>query len=70
MARQGLEGLRADEALRVLGHGDLHLCPGLAQPAHQVGRLVGGDPAAYAQQHALSPDRHDALGKFLATNRN
>src|SRR5690606_24097331 len=36
------------------GHGHLHLCAGLAEPAQQFGRLVRGDAAAYAQQQALS----------------
>ena len=36
------------------GHRHLHLRAGLAQAAHQFQRLVGGDPAADAQQHVLA----------------
>jgi hypothetical protein len=51
--RQGLEGLRGNEPLRVVGHRDLHLGTGIAQPAHQFHGLVGGDPAADAEQDAV-----------------
>ena len=54
MAGQGLESLRADETLGVLGHRHLHLGAGIAQAPHQVGRLVRGDAAAHAEQEFLS----------------
>ena len=43
-----------DEMLGAGGHRHLHLRSGLAQPAHQFQRLVGGNAAADAQQHVLA----------------
>jgi len=51
-AGHGLEGQRRDELHGALGHHDLHLGAALAQATHQVGALVGGDPAGDAEQDA------------------
>jgi len=40
------------EARRVFGQHDAHLGAGIAQPARQLGCLVGGDAAGDAKQHA------------------
>ena len=47
----------ADEALRVVGHRHAHVGAGVAQAAHQFGRLVGGDAAAHAEQDAAAGKR-------------
>ena len=67
LARQRLKAERSDELLRTFGHRHLHGGAGIAQPAHQFQRFVGGNAAADAQQQLLSiqwPGRRvDTLGK-------
>ena len=57
MAGQGLEAERGDELLGALGHGDLHVGAGVAQPPHQFQRLVRSDAAAHTHQQALALQR-------------
>jgi hypothetical protein len=47
---QRLERQRRDELARAGGHHDLHVGAALAQPADELGRLVGGDAAGDAEQ--------------------
>src|SRR3546814_6922830 len=50
-------------------HRHLHRGAGIAQAAHQLGRLVGGDTAAYAQQDLAPPELVAGLGHVRKTLR-
>ncbi len=52
LARDRAHRHRRDELLRGLGHHDAHRDAALAQPADQVERLVGRDPAGDDEQDA------------------
>ena len=54
VAGEHLEGERTDESGRRGGDGATHVVAAFAQPADQVSRLVGGDPAANAEQDAAA----------------
>ena len=60
--RDRLESERRDEATRTSGHHDLHLRAALAQPPHQIRRLVGRDAAAHAEQDPARTERFIRLG--------
>ena len=48
----GLKAQRPDEGRRARRHDHLHLGADLAQPAHEIDALVGGDAAGHAEQDA------------------
>ena len=50
IARQRLEGRRADKAGGIGGHHHANLGARITQPAHKLGRLVGGYSAADPKQ--------------------
>ena len=54
---EGLQHQRAHEVRGPRGERHAHLVSRAAQRAHQLGRLVGGDPARNGEQHA--PVRHE-----------
>src|SRR3546814_11450470 len=51
------------------GHRHLHRGAGVAQAPHQLGRLVGGDAAAHAEQDLAPPELVAGLGHVRKTLR-
>ena len=52
------EGERADKLGGMLAHNDLDARAALLQQAHDIARLIGGDPAGNAQQDRFSLKLH------------
>ncbi len=52
------EGERTHELRGMLAHNDLDACAALLQQAHDIARLIGGDPAGDAQQDRFSLKLH------------
>ena len=74
MAGQRLEGLRADEALRVLGHRHLHLAPASRRRRTSSAALYAAMPPQTHSRTRLSVQRAVrasaiVVGKFLRRNR-
>ena len=58
LARECTEGKRAHKLGGMLAHNDLDAGAALLQQAHDIARLIGGDPAGNAQQDRFSLKLH------------
>jgi len=58
LARKRAEGERPHELRGMLAHDDLDARAALLQQAHDIARLIGGDPAGNAQQDRFSLKLH------------
>lgn len=58
LARKRAEGERSHKLRGMFAHDDLDTRAALLQQAHDIARLIGGDPAGNAQQDRFSLKLH------------